>query len=502
MQTPATSLAESNTPAVAAPQLNDGGVRIENIIYPVAIFVSIFSWFFAVRYPLWLDETVSYWEVAGGFSQIWARHGMFIAYPYVLWLAKSVLGTSVFALRLPSILAMLAATAIFYKTAKEQFGFEAANIATIIFCIHPSVTFAAIDARPYAMALLCLVLAIRYMLRWLDTGSTRDGLIFGAATAFILLFHLLFGMILPAFALYMALRRKWTAFKFQWTWLIVLVPIALICIPVVPMVMELFRTSGVRVFTAKPTIDELALAFAPDFLLALFAVTMLLATAIKRVAMPGKQKPSANVLALSLGLLPLLSMFFISEVTPIHMFVGRYYLCAVPGLALCWGMMVSWIDCKWLRAGLCAGAVLATVVITYSPTFTASHGYTWKYAIDAAEKNTAQDHAPILMCSGIVDSNAATRILNADDAGWMAPIVYYPMTSRVLGLPYSLTPVARQEIDEFIAQQTASKQRFLAMGFMFSYDSIRYMVARSQGSFEAREIGIFDNVAVVEFRPK
>ena len=477
------------------------GIRIERIIYPLAILVAIFTWFFAIRYPLWLDETVSYWEVSGGFSQIWPRHGMFVAYPYVLWIAKSIFGSSVFALRLPSILAMLAATAILYRTAKEQFGYEAANIATVIFCIHPAVIFGAIDARPYAFAVLCLVIAIRYMLRWVATGSTRDGLIFGFASAAVLLFHLLFGIMLPAFALFLLIVKKWTPGKFRWTWAAALIPFALLCIPVVPMVIHLFQTRGVRVFTEKPTIDELALSFAPDFLLALFAVTMLLATATKRIASPTSEKPNAPSLAFVLGLVPLLSLFLISEFTPIHVFVGRYYLCAVPGLALCWGMMASWINCKWLRAVFCAALAAASMAINYSPTFMSSHGYTWKFAIDAAEANTAQDHAPILMCSGIVDSNAAVGRLEKTD-GWLSPVNYYPLSSEVIGLPYSLTPVARREIDTFIQQAAQKKQRFLAMGFMPSYDSIRYMIEKSDGIYEARKVGIYDNIAVIEFRPK
>jgi hypothetical protein len=477
------------------------GVRIEQIVYPLAILIAIATWFFAIRYPLWMDETASYWQISGGFSEIWARHGMFIAHPYLFWATKTLLGSSELALRLPSIVAMLAATVLLYKTAEEQFGYEAANIATVIFCIHPSVIFASIDARPYPFATLCLVIAVRYMLRWSETGKFRDGVIFGVATAFVLLFHLLFGMIVPAFALFLLLTKKQTFARYRWTWLIALAPFVLLSAVVIPHVWELMHSSNVRVFTDKPTIDELALAFAPDFVLVLFALTMLMATAIKRVSLPARLRNAAPALALTLAFVPLLGMYLISEVTPIHVFVGRYYLCAVPGIALCWGMMLSWVDCKWLRAAFCIAIAAASMAINYNPMLMAPHGYTWKFANDAVELNTAHDHAPVLICSGIVDSNAATGPLDADN-GWLPQLSYYPLSSPVLGLPYSLTPIARKEIDEFITQSAEKKQRFVAMGWTPAYDSIRYMIEKADGKFEAHRVGIYDNIAVVEFRPK
>jgi hypothetical protein len=141
------------------------------------------------------------------------------------------------------------------------------------------------------------------------------------------------------------------------------------------------------------------------------------------------------------------------------------------------------------------------MAINYSPTLMSPHGYTWKFAIDAAEVNSARDHAPILICSGIVDSNAATAPLDAKHV-WLPQLSYYPFSSPVVGLPYSLTPVARREIDDFVALSSEHKQRFLMMGWTPAYESIRYAIEKSDGKFEARRIGIYDNIAVVEFRPK
>src|SRR5450755_474080 len=87
--------------------------QIAFFIYVLAVLVALSVWFLAVRSPLWLDETVSYWSIAGGFRQIWARSveaNSFPAYFYILWFTNAVLGGNEIVLRIPSILAMLAAT--------------------------------------------------------------------------------------------------------------------------------------------------------------------------------------------------------------------------------------------------------------------------------------------------------------------------------------------------------------------------------------------------------
>ena len=68
-------------------------------------------WFSSIQSALWLDETISYWEISGGFGQIWGRQDVsFPAYFYILWATKALFGSSEAVLRIPSVLAMLGAT--------------------------------------------------------------------------------------------------------------------------------------------------------------------------------------------------------------------------------------------------------------------------------------------------------------------------------------------------------------------------------------------------------
>ncbi len=113
--------------------------RVLYSIYALALGVSISVWFIAIRAPLWLDETHSFFVIKAGFSEIVSRMGWPIVpvYPYILWLWARVMGTGEIALRISSILAMLGAMYLFYCAARELFDRDVAVIAALLFCLHP-----------------------------------------------------------------------------------------------------------------------------------------------------------------------------------------------------------------------------------------------------------------------------------------------------------------------------------------------------------------------------
>ena len=150
--------------------------------YGVALAACISVWFLAVRAPLWTDETLSYWQIAGGFRQIWSRSiqgNSFAAYAYILWLTNTLFGSRGIVLRVPSILAMLAAVYVFYRCARELFDWDVALIATVCFILPRGIAFAAIDVRPYSFALLVTNLTIFSVLaldeNWPDRLRRADG---------------------------------------------------------------------------------------------------------------------------------------------------------------------------------------------------------------------------------------------------------------------------------------------------------------------------------------
>lgn len=65
--------------------------RVLYASYLLAPAVSVSIWFIPVRSPLWLDETISFWQIKAGFSGILSRQGLsFPAYSYILWLDTKI----------------------------------------------------------------------------------------------------------------------------------------------------------------------------------------------------------------------------------------------------------------------------------------------------------------------------------------------------------------------------------------------------------------------------
>ncbi|MDT7814445.1 MAG: hypothetical protein QOJ42_4361, partial [Acidobacteriaceae bacterium] len=89
----------SHTQAAGFGSGSDG---IQYAIYLIILAVSISIWLFAIRTPLWLDETVSIYLIKGGFAgiisrQVWPDSPV---YSCLLWLWTKALGTSEISLRI------------------------------------------------------------------------------------------------------------------------------------------------------------------------------------------------------------------------------------------------------------------------------------------------------------------------------------------------------------------------------------------------------------------
>ncbi|HEY0531088.1 MAG TPA: glycosyltransferase family 39 protein [Actinoplanes sp.] len=128
--------------------------------------------------------------------QIWnlAHHVDAVFSPYYLamhgW--TSLFGDSVLSLRLPSVLAMAAATALTGELGRRLLGGTAGAVAGVLVCLLPNISRYAAEARPYAwvclMSVLALILLYRALehpgaVRWLAYAGAVLGLGLGSLVA-------------------------------------------------------------------------------------------------------------------------------------------------------------------------------------------------------------------------------------------------------------------------------------------------------------------------------
>jgi uncharacterized membrane protein len=481
-------------------------VRAQYIIYSLALVASISGWFIAVRAPLWLDETYSYWMISNGFSAIWPRGFVSISFPAyfcILWLSTKMIGISEIALRVPSILAMLGAVYLLYLAARELFEHEIAIFAAIIFCLHPIVVFASIDIRPYAFGVLATNAAILIMLRLRRNDSNWLAVMFGISAAWILYFHFLFGTILPAL-LFCFYRSKIDNRKVLWRQLgVALTTFALACLPVIPGLQFLFRNQGGINYGKAPTLFGPIWTFTPGWPWVFLALAVVVAVASTRSNWRSHFKDWQIVLCATLALVPLLTLYGISVKESMPVFEHRFRLVTVPGIALGWALLFAAIRPRAVRLLICMTFVATVACLAYRSPDSRQHGQTWKYALDVAEKNASVDNAPVLICSGFSSADNITMPINTvKENDLFTQLSYYPLSEPVVPLPWSLNGEAIRVGSRFLQEAAQKHQRFLALSGNWPYRTLDWLAQSAAGSYSVRKLGVFDEVEVLEFVPR
>jgi|SRR5271166_591451 len=472
---------------------------------PAAVLASLSIWLIGVRAPLWVDETLSYWQISGGLSRIWTRSAQMpssFAYLYILWLAKTVLGNHEIALRVPSLLAMLGAAYFLFRAAQELFDRELAFICSIVFCLHAGIVFAATEARPYAFALLMTNCAILTFIRWTTRSQIHYAVSFGAAAGGMLYFHYLFGAILPAFAIYY-LALRWRSLKASATQIVAMMfSFALVSLPQATRFLQTFRSRQIHSFAGDPRWLVVQQTLIPYTLLLVFCGTVVLAVFHSKVRFPGRDCSLAALLCPVLVLLPMAVLYGISAATPVHLLIPRYCLVAVPGAALTWGLLIRSVDSPSLRKFCCASFVGITVLQYFTLPFYRPHELNFKQAHEFVNANVAQDQAPVLICSAFVESNFEPLPTNlTSENALVSQFSYYPVNARVILLPFSLNDEAKRIGSQTVMTAVQRHERFLAVASFRSYDTLLWLASYSHGAFRAHRIGEFDETLVVEFLP-
>ena len=474
-------------------------------IYALALAVSISVWFIAFRAPLYLDETGSYWQISAGFRGIWSRQGItFPAYSYILWLSTKLLGTSEIALRTPSILAMLGAVYLLYLAARELFDRDLAIIAVVIFCLHPIVIFAAIDVRPYAFAILTTNAAILITLRLRHDDSNWLAILLGLLAALIVYFHYLFAVILPALVICFFVVKSGNR-KGTWRQLgIAAAVFAVAFLPLIPGLHYLFQTGGTHVFSIAPNLSELVWTLTQEYLPLIAALAVLVAAVKDRSNhQPIRFEGSHVLICASLGLIPLLILYGVSIETSIHLFAIRHQLVAIPGIALCWVLLISPFRSRFVRLMFCLAVVAGTAILYYSAPLARHHGYTWKYALAFAEKNASPDNAPVVLCSDFIESEYAPMpVRSPKESDLFTQLSYYKLSVPVVPLPIKLNQETVRVGSQFLQEATQKHERFLALAYKRSYPTLDWLSHRAAGKFTVRQLGVIDDVEVLEFVPR
>ena len=265
------------------------------------------------------------------------------------------------------------------------------------------------------------------------------------------------------------------------------------------------QTSGTHVIIeTAPKLVELAWTLAPGWLPLIVLGALFIAAMARRLAPGSYFEGWRVVLCASLGLIPILALYGMSVETPLRVFVDRYRLVAIPGIALCWALAVSLINSRAIRLLFCVVLVAVTVYQNVSSPYSKIHGYTWKYALALAEKNASTDGAPVVICSDFVESDSTPMPVGpaVKDSALFAPLTYFKLSVPVVGLPRALNDQAIRVGSSFVQDAAARHQRFLALGAEPSYKTLKWLVYSASETYDVRQLGESYGIVVLEFTPR
>lgn len=459
-----------------------------------------------VRSRLWLDETLTWWDTNQGIRELITRCTIWpasIAYNSFILLLRALGVHSEWLLRLPSLFAVMLSSAVFFDLARRWFSKRVAIAGLALFCVQPWVSFAAADARPYGLGLLMVVSATWLMLRWLATQRVSDACAYGVAAALVLHFHMLFAttLIFHGIFLVLVLPRNRRAVHQA---VIAASILAALALPLMPQYVAAFGSRAADTFPNPRSLWDLCQQFLPTI--------PLLASALVAGLFP-RWRPAQReaidqkfiLLALLWAGVPICMLYLAAKLSGSDLFVGRFLLPYVPGIALCFGVVLEYLSPR-LRTGLVLLIFLMPVAVQCWQGEFGSHTIrgNWAAAIEFIDRENRNASLPAMMRSPFPQSDSFNwREAKMNDSCIYAPLTFYRSSSEWYPLPVTFTPEAAQAIDKVLEMQPARQHGLFFMAYDYHQAAdpyLAYFRKRAGLGGEFQELGNFEGVQVFRLR--
>jgi 4-amino-4-deoxy-L-arabinose transferase-like glycosyltransferase len=470
--------------------------------------VAIRLWVTPLSSSLGLDETGTYWTIQPGLSEIGSRSyspPQSMVYFFIAGLAVALGGASEVVLRLPSVIAMGLAAFLLYRLGKRLLGADAALWATLVFVCSQDIAYAASDARAYALAVLATIVAVLFLVRWLESGRYTDGLSYAVFASLTVYLHYLFAVMFLVHALCAIYAFKKLRAVRPWGLFTIGVLIGVLLLPILPGLAKLVSNGSIYDYASDPDVSRLFQMLSPAVLTGSILAGLLLASFVPpagQFSPPLKRPGSILLLVLWAGLPPLL-LFAFSKVTPFKVFVPHYMLCHLPGLALLAGWALQGIQPAHKQVIVAASLFIGSLTafgslrhVTFPHT-----GENWRDAIGAAASIARGTHMPVLVGSGFKlpvqqalysDAFAASRFL--------APVSRYPIAGDVIPLPYRPDRETEPYLQNLATNTLEHADRFLLLARANDGLFAAWLEGRFAGSFVSKPIGDFGAVSLTLFQ--
>jgi hypothetical protein len=408
---------------------------------------------------IWTDEAATYWIIKDGLGTAVDRalrfQGQSPLYFALLWLSSRTLGTAEWALRMPSAVMLTLTLVVFYRLGKLWFDRQTALFACMVLACHSAVY--ALQARPYALALLAETGAWYFLVRWIKRHSTWDACAYVLFAALTFYAHYVFAItcvVQLAFA-WSSLRRlgamRWTALGAMAAGIVALTS------PGILQLHSLFLRRASLSFMPVPTQVELATALLPlrfvDIAAVVLVLCMLLRIRLGYVWPPGRV---GALWAAVWHVFPVLALFGISRIGGAVVFVERYYLCGAPGLALLAAWVLRGLQPVDLRAWV------AVVYVGLSLARPALDPGDWKGLASDVRSLVHDERTPILLPPTLIEAKQVAWLNDPEKRQYLqGPLAYYRVPGDLVPLPVGLADDDREYLATLIRERLAPSESFI-----------------------------------------
>jgi mannosyltransferase len=480
--------------------------------YVALVSLAIFRlWIMGMSSSLWLDETVTYWSVYKGVraasvrAQFWpGQNALFMA---ITASVVRIAGQSEIALRLPSLLAGVAAAYLVFRFGAHLFDKESGLLAASVFVSLHELWRTLPTARPYALALLVSLGSIWHLVQWMDRGRNRNAVGYALMTALIPYFHYAFAVCYLVLAIYIFYRLR-TRSAVSWARAIAVS--AVIFLLLLPLIWNAIygkhlSPTSLSVWTATPSLEEFVTAFIHPVLAGGIFLGVLAGCALGLTACDGEVSaitPANRVLLLTWITVPILTLFLVSELTPFKCFIPRYYMLAFPALALLIGRLIRILPAT-MRLTVSASVVLSALLsFTGLHARVAPHAEDWRAAAQIVKAAHLSNDTAVLVRVGLVETSKATWDLEiSPDSPLLSPLSKYPVPGHVFLLPYVLNADTLPYLDELVTKIVQPSAEFVVMARDEKPEVLRWLMQESSNrGFAASSLGNPPGITVLLFR--
>jgi mannosyltransferase len=425
-------------------------------LWTVAGLAVAVLWIRPMVASLWTDELGTWWVISGNardaVTRAQAVQGQSPFYYLIAWAARHLVGQSEVGLRLPSLVFSFIAAFIVFRIAKRLVDIEAARISVIAFVVWPSIAFAASDARPYALATLCVVASMWALIVWLDSGRVRWGLVYvvvGASTSIV---HPLFGLVVLPQVIYGIARLRAGSTSIRPRDLVLAVTgIAILTIPVGLEVLALWRRQQDWSIPGDVTVAWVVLILVPPALIGAAILGGLLSAPSLRIEPRVVAMPRSSVILLvGWFIIPVAVLVLLAVVSSIKLLEARYLLAAAPAAAILAAVAIRSLEPARARRIVVLVFVILSIMDLASPVKSGDFR-----AAAASVRSVANDHSVIFVRSGFQESLQPGWYGDPTRSGLLtAATDYYPVPGTVVPIPANLDPstidLVRGEVERSI----------------------------------------------------